>query len=323
MAAPFALKKFTAFVPHPRHSQMLPPAFRTVMAAASNATSTASSSAAASNASSAAASTTDATSASISKKRKHPTSKKSQYKGVSWVTRNNKWRAEVWHAGRSSYLGLFTNEIDAANACANFVANINGRGGDVAGNFSHVIFKRKRASKTSRFKGVCWHKALRKWQVRAKVGAQHKYLGVFDNEETAARAYDAVAGPLGRKLNFPVGGGPPGSSSGSSGSAAAPRRPRSSSIDMDLRIHLSSNSGLSAAASVGGAVSSAVASAAVPAAPAGASQMECEARLLLSLREQHPNTTQQEEIADSRLRVRGRVLPQADERYLCEVMYLM
>ena len=146
----------------------------------------------------------------------------------------------MWHSGRSSYLGLFTNEIDAANACANFVANVDGKGGSGGVAVGNREVKKKRATKTSRFTGVCWHKALRKWQVRAKVGAQHKYLGVFDDEETAARAYDNVAGALGRKLNFPVGGGAGSSSVGSGSSASVAAQPVA--IDVDLRIQISSSS---------------------------------------------------------------------------------
>jgi hypothetical protein len=69
---------------------------------------------------------------------------------------------------------------------------------------------RKRHGTTSRFKGVYWSQrkgsAQGRWQ--AQIGVNHgtRYLGRFDNEEDAARAYDAAAleawGEFAR-LNFP------------------------------------------------------------------------------------------------------------------------
>ena len=59
----------------------------------------------------------------------------------------------------------------------------------------------------SRFKGVCWNKAARRWVVQSKVEGKQAYLGSFRNEEEAARCYDATAARLGRPLNFPAGDG--------------------------------------------------------------------------------------------------------------------
>lgn len=44
-------------------------------------------------------------------------------------------------------------------------------------------------SKTSRFKGVWWQRPNEKWCASFR----HKYLGIFLDEEAAARAYDAAA----------------------------------------------------------------------------------------------------------------------------------
>lgn len=46
---------------------------------------------------------------------------------------------------------------------------------------------------TSRFKGVYWDRHRQKWQAAVKVDRKKHYLGRFEDEEDAARAYDAAA----------------------------------------------------------------------------------------------------------------------------------
>ncbi len=58
---------------------------------------------------------------------------------------------------------------------------------------------------TSRFKGVCWSKSCSKWLAQIMANKRRCYLGVFEDEEDAARAYDAKAKELHgdfAKLNF-------------------------------------------------------------------------------------------------------------------------
>jgi hypothetical protein len=46
---------------------------------------------------------------------------------------------------------------------------------------------------SSRYKGVTWHKGVRKWQAAIMVGAKSHYLGCFASETDAALAYNAAA----------------------------------------------------------------------------------------------------------------------------------
>jgi len=47
----------------------------------------------------------------------------SKYTGVSWCKRAKKWRAGIYINGKSIYIGMFDNEIDAANAYINKLNN--------------------------------------------------------------------------------------------------------------------------------------------------------------------------------------------------------
>lgn len=58
----------------------------------------------------------------------------------------------------------------------------------------------------SRFKGVTWYKRENRWVAQIVTNNKRRYLGIFTNEEDAARAYDKAAleqwGEF-AKLNFP------------------------------------------------------------------------------------------------------------------------
>ena len=49
---------------------------------------------------------------------------------------------------------------------------------------------------TSKFKGVCWHKAANKWYASIQKDKRIYYLGVFEIEIDAAKAYNERAKEL-------------------------------------------------------------------------------------------------------------------------------
>jgi AP2 domain len=53
----------------------------------------------------------------------------------------------------------------------------------------------KRKNTSSKYKGVTWHSQIGKWmaQIQNKKVCGHKYIGVFDREIDAAKAYNSRA----------------------------------------------------------------------------------------------------------------------------------
>jgi hypothetical protein len=131
--------------------------------------------------------------------------KSSSFKGTSWDTRVNKWKAQISISHKAIHLGYFETEEEAGRkfdeAAAPLGRPLNFPGEAVV----EVVGSRGGDGCWSKYKGVRWNGKTGQWVVKIKMADNGKFesLGSFEGEEEAARVYDASAAPLGMLLNFP------------------------------------------------------------------------------------------------------------------------
>jgi hypothetical protein len=149
----------------------------------------------------------------------------SRFVGISWGKTNKVWRARIRVDGKSTYLGCFTNEIEAARA---YDAHVITKNLDRAVNFPKAGGHRPQAKKTAkpgsvqrssvasipnpgptRFVGITYDKRHKAWRAAIRVDGERISLGSFADEIEAARAFDAhvITKKLDRAVNFPEAGG--------------------------------------------------------------------------------------------------------------------
>jgi hypothetical protein len=103
----------------------------------------------------------------------------SQYTGVVWDKKANKWKSHITINGRPKHLGLFTVEEEAADAYQNALKMYHE--GDLS------FTKTKEFS--SKYKGVSWENKSSKWKSQIQINGKKKHLGFFKTEEEAHEAY--------------------------------------------------------------------------------------------------------------------------------------
>ena len=127
-------------------------------------------------------------------------------RGVVWDKSNAKWKVGIYFDGKTKNIGYFDDTVTAALAYDAYAIDNKldkplNFPDDPAAN-DHIVT----SSKTSQFRGVCWHKTSKKWVVEITDKGRKTYIGRFDDEVEAARAYDAhvVKKHIDTALNFQI-----------------------------------------------------------------------------------------------------------------------
>ena len=146
----------------------------------------------------------------------------SDYVGVSWHKKQMKWSAYIHFNGRKQSLGYFEAEEEAAHAVHSRAqllrqqerarkdresqglppgphpVDIQSEERKAArAKVAAMVEKRQVAGKAaSDYVGVGWDKETRRWKAQIRHMLKNQHLGLFDDEEVAARAFDKQAREL-------------------------------------------------------------------------------------------------------------------------------
>lgn len=103
----------------------------------------------------------------------------SDFVGVSYYKKTDRWRAKIYYNEINIHLGYYNNEEDASDAYQKALGELEN------GTFKIEDY---RASFTSKHKGISFHKASQKWLARLTINGKRTYLGYHSTEEEAHQA---------------------------------------------------------------------------------------------------------------------------------------
>lgn len=103
----------------------------------------------------------------------------SDFAGVNYYKQIDRWRAKIYYNETHIHLGYYNDEEDASNAYQKALGELEN------GTFKIEDYK---ASFTSKFKGITFHKASQKWRAQPTINGKQTYLGLFTSEEEAHQA---------------------------------------------------------------------------------------------------------------------------------------
>jgi hypothetical protein len=110
----------------------------------------------------------------------------SQYRGITWLKSNSKWRAVIGHCGKQQHLGYFTNQIEAAKAYDSAARTHHGKSAKLnfPGADEQQGAAKEKALPYNKYQGVHSDKGSSKVKAEMGHGGKNNYVGLLTSVGT-------------------------------------------------------------------------------------------------------------------------------------------